>query len=79
MSESTVARMQLNMSESSLDVFETNLDSLSAQTERSHVSISSTVKVLQGSINDGTFLYVGDIDDIQLKKDNTSRLVITQQ
>jgi hypothetical protein len=52
----------------------TNVDTLSAKIEESELFISAPVKLLKGSMQRNSSLQVIGIDEIQFKKDETSRL-----
>lgn len=57
-----------------LDISSTTLDTLSAEIEASQTYIWSSLKRLKGSMTNNAFLRVQNVDDIQLKKDNTSTI-----
>ena len=73
MSENTIGKIHIEGSgKSYLNISATELDTLSATIDNSEVLISSPVGLLQGSLKNHSHLRVGDIDEIQLKKDETS-------
>ena len=75
MSGNRIGTIRLEASgKSHLDISATGVDTLSAKIDNSQVLISSPVGLLQGSLKNNAFLRVSDIDEIQLKKDETSRL-----
>lgn len=63
---------------SHLNIYATDLDTLSANIEESQVLIAAPVKVLNGSMKNNSFLRVNDIGEIRIKKDVTSRLNVYQ-
>lgn len=77
MSNNKIANVRIDLSNRSfLDVNSTSLDTLSANIEGSQVHISSPVGLVQGSMKNNSLLRLGDIREIQLKKDESSRLNI---
>jgi hypothetical protein len=74
MSESRITKIEMDLDDSYLDISGTPLDTLSANIERSEVSIDAPVGLLQGSMKTSSMLRMGDIGEIQFKKDETSRL-----
>jgi hypothetical protein len=73
-SESKIGKIQVNASgESNLDISETRVDTLSAELRMSHVQVSS-VRLLEGSMKQSSSIQLGDVDEIQFKKDKSSRL-----
>ncbi|HYG02093.1 MAG TPA: hypothetical protein VD927_06575 [Chryseosolibacter sp.] len=78
MMDSRITAMNVDMSLSHLDISETKIDTLSGRMEKSEVNIYSPLGVVQGDIKDGTLLRLTDIGEIQLKKDESSRLMIYQ-
>jgi hypothetical protein len=78
MTDNGIAKMNIDLSHSSLEISNSNVDSLSARAERSQVNIYSPVGVVQGSITDGTQFHITGLEEIQLKKDKSSVLMINQ-
>jgi hypothetical protein len=79
MSGSIIGRIQMDLSNKAyLDISGTKLDTLSAEIEGSEVRMSSPVGLVQGSLKNKAFLQVSHIQEIQLKKDESSRLNIYQ-
>jgi hypothetical protein len=79
MSGSIIGRIQLGLSNQSfLDISGTKLDTLSATVEGSEVHINSPVGLLQGSMKNKSSLHLNDIREIQLNKDESSRLNMYQ-
>jgi hypothetical protein len=61
-----------------LDISDTNVDTLSATIDASEVHISSPVGLVQGAMKNDSFLRLGNIQEIQIKKDESSRLNLYQ-
>jgi hypothetical protein len=61
-----------------LNITATPLDTLSAKIDNSEVLISSPVGVLNGSMENNAFLRMSRVDEIQLKKDESSSLNVHQ-
>jgi hypothetical protein len=79
MSDNKIGTVHLEVSsKSNLHVTATALDTLSAKIDNSEVLISSPVGLLQGSMKNNSFLRMNAIDEIQFKKDATSRLNLYQ-
>jgi hypothetical protein len=79
MSDNTISKIQMDLSNRSyLDISNTNVDTLSAKIEGSEAHISSPVGLVQGSMKDNSFLRLGEIREIQLKKDKSSNLTMHQ-
>lgn len=75
MSDSKIDKVCLRLwSKSNLHITATVLDTVSANIDNSEVVISSPVGLLQGSMKNNAFLRTNAIDEIQFKKDTTSRL-----
>ena len=74
MSDSRIGKIQIEASSKSfLNISATGLDTLSANIDSSEVSVSSPVRLLEGSMKNKSFLRMNDIDQIQFEKDETSR------
>lgn len=73
--DSQLTKMEVDLDQSFLDVSGTTLDTLSVQVERSRLNILSPVGFLQGSMKNNAYLTLSDIEEIQLKKDKSSRLL----
>lgn len=79
MSDNRIDKVHLEVSSKShLHITATSLDTLSAKIDNSEVLISSPVGVLKGSMENNSFLRMGRIDEIQFKKDESSRLNLHQ-
>ncbi|WKV12340.1 hypothetical protein [Marivirga harenae] len=52
------------------------LDTLTTELENSEVSISQPVKLVRGSMKDDSYLYLIGTEEIQFKKDESSRLIL---
>lgn len=59
---------------SHLDISATALDTLSANIDNSEILIYSPVGRLEGVMENNSFMRMGPVDEIQFKKDSTSRL-----
>jgi hypothetical protein len=78
-SDNRIAKIHIEASgRSYLDISATHLDTLSATIEESQVHISSSVKFLQGSMKNNSAFSASDVDEIQFKKDESSRLNLYQ-
>ena len=77
MLNSEITRLHLDLSnDSSLDITRSSIDTLTAEIEESEVHIYSSVGFMRGSIKNETFLQLHTIQEIQLKKDESSRLTM---
>jgi hypothetical protein len=65
--------LEIDLTQSYFDVSGTTLDTLSAQLDKSRVNILSPVGLVHGSMKNSSSLSVIDIEEIQLKKDKSSR------
>jgi hypothetical protein len=75
MSDIRIARIKMDLSNQSfLNISGTGIDTLSANIEGSEVHISSPIGLMQGSLKNKAFLQLTNIQEIQLKKDASSRL-----
>ena len=75
MSDSRIAKIEMDVSNKSyLDISGSDVDTLSATIEESRIHIYSPIGVLQGSMKNSSFLQLNNINEIQLKKDENSRL-----
>ena len=72
---SSLGNIRLELSGLSyLQIYDTGMDTLSATIEQSEVYIASPVRLLKGSLKNAAFLRVMGVDEIQFKKDESSRL-----
>lgn len=79
MSDCEIAKIKIDASNRSfLHINTTAIDTLSAKIEGSEVLISSPVTLVQGSMTNKSFLRMGEIQEIQMKKDKDSRLNMYQ-
>ena len=76
MSDCNISRIEVNATRGYTDIAGTKVDTLSADLNRSQVYLHSDVKTVQGSMKEGAMLYLRDVQEIQLKKDETSLLNI---
>jgi hypothetical protein len=74
MSESTVRNIEIHLDQSYLDISDTNLDTVSVNLERSEVNMNARVRLVRGELNNRALLRLSDVEEIQLKKDVSSRL-----
>ena len=68
-----LTKLEIDLTQSYFDVSGTTLDTLSAQLDKSRVNILSPVGLVHGSMKNSSSLSVIDIEEIQLKKDKSSR------
>jgi len=73
-SDCRIAKIELDLNAAYLDISDATVDTVSAQIEASTVNIYSPLILLQGSIKNQSILRLGDAQEIQLKKDESSRL-----
>jgi hypothetical protein len=79
MSGSRIEKIELVASNRSLfDLSATTLDTLSVNVDESQVLVSSSVDVVEGSIKNNARVHLNDIRDIQLRKDESSKLNLYQ-
>lgn len=78
MSHCKFGKLELKAEAANVDISGSTLDTLSADITAAYVNIYSPVGLLQGTINRGSFLRVSDAREIQLKKDQSSRLNMLQ-
>ena len=75
MSDNSIGNIRLEASgRSYLEMSESVLDTLSATIEESEVLIFSPVQLLKGSMRNASILRLMNVDEIQFKKDESSRL-----
>lgn len=79
LSDSRIGNINIATSgKSHVHISATAIDTLSADIDNAEVLISSPVGRLQGSMKNKAYLRIGDIDDIEFKKDESSRLNLSQ-
>ena len=78
LNDSRIAKIEMDLNHSYLHISGTNVDTLSAKIERSQVNIYSPVGLVQGTMKNDSFLRLINIGEIQLKKDESSRLNMFQ-
>jgi hypothetical protein len=77
MSNSKLSNMEIDLSEGSFfNVSETDIDTLSANVDRSEAHVNSLVGFVRGSVTNESFLRLSGIREIQVKKDESSNLNI---
>lgn len=79
MSDTRIGRLYFRGSNGSLcDISSSNLDTLSAELEGSNLQLFSPVKVAEGFMKDHSNMRLLDVEDIQFKKDRSSKLNLYQ-
>jgi hypothetical protein len=78
MSESKIGKIDADLAQSYLDVSRSDIDTLSGTFARSQVSVYSSVGLMRGSLKEGTVLRLSGVSEMQLKKDESSRLYMLQ-
>jgi hypothetical protein len=76
MTGTRIGKIEVDLNKSYLDISDAKLDTVSAKIESSTVNIFSPVGLLQGYMKDNAFLRLTEIGEIQLKKDQSSRLTL---
>jgi hypothetical protein len=77
MSGNIMEKIKMDLSDlSSANISGTVLDTLSTNLEQSQVHLSSPVGLLEGSITNKSLLELGEIGEIKLKKDESSKLAV---
>lgn len=74
MSDCSIAKMELDLNNAYLTISDATVDTVSVRIENSTVNIYTPLKRVQGSLKNQSFLHVGDAQEIQLKKDESSNL-----
>lgn len=75
MTGNKIGKIHMSVSgKSHLDISATALDTLSAKIDNSEIFIYSPVGRLEGSMENNSFMRMGDIDEIEFSKDKSSRL-----
>lgn len=75
-SECSISKMELGLNASYLNIAESSIDTLSVKLEASTVNSYSALKLLQGSLENQSFLQVEDTQQIQLRKDESSKMIM---
>ena len=79
MSDNKIGTIRTEASgKSFLNISDSEVDTLSAKIDNSEVLIGSPVRFLKGSMKNNASLQMSDIDEIQFKKDESSRLIMYQ-
>jgi hypothetical protein len=78
MTDSAIGKTELNLNKAYLEISGTRLDTVSASVEHSQVNIFSAVGLLNGSMKSESTLRVNDAEEIQFRKDESSRLNMLQ-
>lgn len=73
-SDCNIAKLELNLNAAQLSIADATVESVSVDTESSTVNIHSPLLRLQGSLKNQSILLLQDAQDIQLSKDESSRL-----
>lgn len=80
MSDNRISKMVTHLSnESLLEISTTSLDTLSGNLEESRMYITSPVGLVECFMKNSSFLELTEVDEIQLRKDGSSKLKIFQQ
>jgi hypothetical protein len=74
----SIEKIELDLTTAYLDISDANVDTVSATIQTSTVHIFAPIGLLQGSMKNGSFLRLNDVGEIQLKKDESSRLSLYQ-
>ena len=75
MRDNKIGNLQIDLSNRSfLSISETKLDTLSAAVDGSQVHISSPVRLMQGAIQNNSFVQVSKLREIHLNKDENSTM-----
>jgi hypothetical protein len=69
-----IAKIELNLNAAHLIISEATVETMSVEIEASTVNIHSPLIILQGSLKNQSLLLIEDAQEIQLKKDDKSRL-----
>jgi hypothetical protein len=78
-SDSKIRNVNLEASHrSQLDISTTDLDTVSLTIDASQVFLSSPLSLLKGSMRNNSFVRVANIEEIQFRKDESSRLNMYQ-
>ncbi|GCC50431.1 hypothetical protein SanaruYs_06460 [Chryseotalea sanaruensis] len=76
MNDCRIGTLALDVNTAFLNITDTSADTVSVNIETSTVNIYSSLIRLQGSIKNQTFLHIRDAQEIQLRKDESSNLVM---
>ncbi len=75
--ESKISNLELNLSNNSfLEVADTEVDSLEASVDSSQANVNSLVGLIRASITNHTRLRLSGLQELQLKKDESSHVII---
>jgi hypothetical protein len=77
-SESAIGKIQMDLNQAFFEMSGTNVDTVSVNLERSQVSFYSPVGLMKGVMKDEAYLRLHDVQGIQLKKDESSRVNVFQ-
>jgi hypothetical protein len=79
MSRCQFDNMEMSLSNrSSLDISDASIDTLSVQMQHSEATIYAEVGLLKGSLENASIMRMLDMEEMQLKKDKSSRLNVYQ-
>jgi hypothetical protein len=79
MSGCILSKIDVDLSNASLlNIAETVLDTMSTKVDQSELMVSSPVGIVQGTVDNNSLLKLGEIGEIQVKKDKQSRLNLYQ-
>ncbi len=71
--DSRIGKLTLQTSDAYFNVSESDLDTLIIESRNSEITVDSPVRILEGNLQDTTFLRMYKVDDIRLKRDEMSR------
>ena len=73
-SDCSIAKIELNLNAAQLTISEATVETMFVEMEASTVNVHSPLITLQGSLKNQSRLLIEDAQEIQLKKDDNSRL-----
>lgn len=73
-SDCSIGKLELNLNAAQLSISDATVESVFVETESSTVNIHSPLNRLQGSLKNQSIILLQDAQDIQLSKDESSRL-----
>lgn len=77
MSDNKIGKVNIDLSEGSfLNISDSNFDTVSATIDGSRVHILSPVGLVQGAMKNNAFMQLTQVKEIQLKKDEGSKLTV---
>jgi hypothetical protein len=73
-SDCRIAKIELDLNATYLNISDATVDTVSAKIETSTVNIYSSLKLFQGSLKNQSWLRISDAQEIQLTKDESSSM-----